>query len=158
MRFKTVALLCVVFAAMLCLSSSVLFAGDCKQVNAKLEGGPILFDPDCDGWDICQEAYLMGTPNGSWWVYLNLDGGYIEWEDGTIINVTESVLQTAHGDIYSVDRAIVAPGAPEGFAQHSTITGGTGRYEGVTGWIVTYFEWVEDYNGRLVGEICWPED
>ncbi len=91
------------------------------------------------------------------WTYLNWDG-FIEWPDGTIINISYSVHETPRGELFFDDRAIVTPNAPEGFALHSNVIGGTGRYEGATGWLAYYLEWAEGNQGLMRGEICYAED
>lgn len=157
---KKSVIVALVVCFVLCLSGGTLVAGKyCKRVNANIETGPILFDPapECEGYDICQAVYLSGTPNGTMWTFLNWDG-FIEWADGTIINVSVSVIETAHGELFLEDRAIFAPDAPEGFALHSNVTGGTGRYEGATGWLAYYLEWAAGNEGIMRGEICVPED
>jgi len=151
----------IAMLVVLCLFASTAVWGEkCKRVNANLFTGPLLFDPapECNGYTLCQAVYLDGTPNGTMWTFMNLPDGFIEWDDGTFINITVSVLETKHGELFFDDRAITAPDAPEGFVLHSNVTGGTGRYEGATGWLAYYLEYLEGNEGIMRGEICYADE
>ena len=149
----------IAMLVVLCLFASTAVWGEkCKRVNATMEAGPILFDPDCDGFDVCQSADLMGTPNGVYTAFLNWDG-IIEVDETTIVNINISTIETNHGELFLDERLIFHTEALNGFAVHSNVTGGTGKYEGAIGWMVSYLEFTEKKStGLLRGEICFPDE
>ena len=158
----------VLVIIVLCFSvSSFVWGETCKQVFANLgEPGPILFDPDCNGWENCRSTDVMGTLNGVITDYSNISE--LIWLDDTVVGLNEAVIETSHGKIYLDVRAIIYWGAPDGGAANANVTGGTGRYEGATGWLA-YVTWAgsedracwlscEDGGGLIRGEICLPDE
>jgi len=77
--------------------------------------------------------------------------------DDTWAFTNYGVFETTQGEVFFRERTIVDFEAPDGRAVHINVLGGTGRYEGATGWMA-YFD---NFAGEFTtwgGEICWPED
>jgi hypothetical protein len=139
--------LCLVF-------STVALGEDCKRINTKgAKPGEVRYAPDCGGYDACQSAELKGTPNGLYTWYANWDTFYPYVDDTTLVFADDAVIETEHGEIFMEERGVIHLYAPDGLVIHANITGGTGRYEGATGW------WGNVGSSRrstLEGEICYP--
>jgi len=140
----------------LCLFANTIALGQtCKRINAKAaKPGSVLYAPDCNGYDTCGSAEVKGTPNGIYTYYANWDSFLVSVDDTTLVFIDDVVIETNHGEIFVEERGVVHLGAPDGYVIHANITGGTGRYEGATGW------WgnVTSYTGKstMSGEICLP--
>jgi hypothetical protein len=137
----------------------MVVAGEkCKRVNiVHQEIGPFIADPaECNGYDFCGSAEVDGTPNGTYTYFGN-------WADSAPVGPdalgfwNDAVLETAHGDLMIEERGIVHLGTSDGFAIHSRIVGGTGKYEGATGWMASFGNLEGDF-ARIAGEICPPEE
>ncbi len=148
-------------AAFLVLS---LFAGvatsgqDCRKVTATFKfHSEFWMDPEiCDGYDFCQYSEIRGTLKGRWWVFGN-------WEDveevagGTAaaFNIV-SIIETNRGTLYTESRELVNYLAADGFVAHEAVTGGTGKYEGATGWLAAWLSF-DPAGGNIGGQICTPD-
>lgn len=143
---------------LLCLLATPVWAEKCKQVTiVHGEFVSYLQGPEnCDGYDGCWAATVRGTPNGLYTTYW-FDANIFQVKGDTIASVQDTIIETQHGDLYMRESLIADYAAPDGFAVHSVIVGGTGQYEGATGWMGGY----GDIAGTLVrngGEICWPDE
>jgi hypothetical protein len=149
----------IVVCVVLCLSAGTVLAGEtCKRVNIAHGGLPVyFFDPeDCNGYDGCGSWEVHGTPNGTYTTYwFNADAVTVGGD--TVAGLQDAILETTHGDLQIRESVIVDWGAPDGFAVHAKIVGGTGKYEGATGWMVSHGNLEGDFL-RYGGEICWPEE
>jgi hypothetical protein len=172
---KLAAVLTVVF----CLLAAVTAADWCRPVHVRT--GPAVYLPPCelDGtlYDICIETPTRGTLNGVWHLYgvvnnwVDFPGpcidscgdaapapmppGYAGIEAGWGLDVYE----TKGGEVWADDAWLFQWGAyffqgKAVFTSVSSITGGTGMYEGATGWIGFVGSEVE--GGVIKGEICTP--
>lgn len=150
----------VLAAVLLLVVGLVATAADanqrCRRVNGNIKTLSELWeDPAvCDGYEFCQYAEVTGTVNGLWWVYGN-------WEDieevaggEGLVNHLVSVMETNRGDVYADDMELGNLNAPDGWVFHHAVTGGTGKYEGATGWLAGWFSW-ETFRGKIGGKICW---
>ena len=148
---------------------STATAGDCRKVIAKL--GPATYLDECsyDGVDYlwCIDTPVTGNLRGTWhylsspednfWVLTVPDGalGIPSWTIWTVWNL--SVFETHKGDIITQDNEIInldvfdTYGALSGMA---FVIGGTGNYEGATGWLG--YVVTEADGGELRGEVCTP--
>jgi hypothetical protein len=138
------------------LATTPAWAEKCKQVT--IAHGKIISwlegPENCDGYDGCVTLEVSGTFNGtlteSWF-----DADAVHVVDATWTFTNYAVIETPHGKIYFLERSIADFAAPNGFAFHANVTGGTGRYEGATGWLGA-FDSFEGGAGRTGGEVCWP--
>lgn len=141
----------------LCLFvTTPVWGENCKRINTKfLRVGEILWDPECNGYDACRSFELKGTPNGVYTFYANFDTMTPYEDETTFVFVDDVVIETEHGEIFAEERVIRHKGAPDGPVIHANITGGTGRYEGATGWYGV-ISWSVGEEGYLDGEMCYP--
>jgi hypothetical protein len=152
-----------------CMATSIVTADDCKKVIANagvaeyFEGCSyngvdyawcldtpvtgnlkgtwhILANPDWNAWELTVPVGIPGIPSWDLWATWNLS--VFETRKGDIITQANEI---AHLDVFFTYGAISGT---------AFITGGTGNYEGATGWI----GWVvtETGGGALRGEICTP--
>jgi hypothetical protein len=69
----------------------------------------------------------------------------------------EAAFETRRGDLYFVERSIINYAALDGYAVIAWVTGGTGRYAGATGWLVSFANQANTYV-RWAGEICYADE
>ena len=66
---------------------------------------------------------------------------------------------TENGETSLIEAGMYNLNSERGFGMSNTIVGGTGIFEGVTGWLAGSFAY---YNpnllGTLMGKICWPDE
>lgn len=145
-------------------SSIAVAEQHCKNIESNVvEISAVFFDPAvCNGYEICQFAVIKGSINGKWWAFWNFDDEEVV-ADGTagVLDI-DDVFETKRGDIYGEERGIINFLAPDGYAAHIAVTGGTGSYVGANGWLtgtlVFGAEIGAPIGGKLVGEICWTGD
>lgn len=156
----------VVFA--LGLAAATAFAGDCKKIIANV--GPSTYLDECsyDGVDYiwCIDAPLTGNLRGTWHFLSAPDWNIWELTVPEVLGIpgwdlwvgwSLTVIETQKGDIIAAENEVInldaynAYGALSGAA---SIVGGTGDYEGATGWfgiVVTEAE-----GGVMRGMVCTP--
>ena len=156
----------MVFA--LCLAASIATAGDCKKIIAKV--GEATYLDECSYGEQeyvwCIDTPVTGNLRGTWHYhgrpdvnYFNLDvpdvlgiGGWNLWLVWSL-----SVFETHKGDIITQENEIFNPTIYDNYGAICGmfyIIGGTGDYEGATGWLG--FVATEAEGGVLMGEICTP--
>ena len=151
------------------LSTPMAMAGDCKPANVNV-GANVYYDyqdypPECtfQGVDYlwCLEAPGNGTLNGTWWYYGSVWDNFVEVLDpmprhpGFWAYYAVSSMITSKGELWMRNTGVMDlenyfgdfPFGTETIA----IVGGTGVYEGATGWLG--FIW-SDYGGVMKGEVC----
>jgi hypothetical protein len=157
----------MVFA--LCLAVSSATAGDCKKIIANVGAATYLDECSYQGEDYvwCIETPVTGNLRGTWHYYSRPDANYFDlavpddalgvpgWNLWVVWSL--SVFETRKGDIITQENEILnldifdSYGALSGMA---FIVGGTGDYEGATGWLG--FVTTEGNGGVLMGEVCTP--
>ena len=151
-----------------CLTVSNATAEDCKKIIAKV--GPVEYLDACsyNGMDYiwCIDSRVKGNLLGTWHIFANPDFNAWELTVPDVLGIPGwdlwatwnlSVFETKHGDVVTAANEIAhldvyfTYGAISGTA---LVVGGTGDYEGATGWV----GWVitEAGGGELRGEICTP--
>ena len=150
---------------MLSLVAATAMAEQCKPVQARL-GEMVFHDPGCmlDGvtyyW--CAERPTLGTLNGTYRFYSApaFNGWDLEVPDEAMgtswwigVSYAISVLETQRGTLFTQEAQVWHWGEVEGWASHFSITGGTGHYDGATGWMASAGSWD---SMALVGELCTP--
>ena len=143
----------------LCWSASSFVWGEkCKEVViGKTHVGPILYGPEnCDGYDGCATSKISGTFSGTLFEAFYEDDFYFVVDD-TYAFTNYGVIETKQGELFFTELSVADFAAPDGFAMHANVTGGTGRYEGATGWMA-YCGNFEGTDIKWVGEVCWPDE
>ena len=140
------------------LATTAVFGEKCKQVVVHhVDVGPILLGPEnCSGYDLCVTSKISGTFNGT----ITEAGNFVDTYylvDAAYAYTMHGVIETKQGEIFFVERSIADYEAPDGFGVHINVLGGSGRYEGATGWMA-YFGNFEGTFNRFGGEVCWPEE
>jgi len=155
-----------IIVLMLSLVAATAMADKCKPVHARL-GEMVFYDPGCmlDGWTYywCAERPVLGTLNGTYRFYSApaFNGwdlvvppdtiGTTGWSIG--VSHVISVLETEKGTLLTQEAQVWHGGELEGWGSHFSITGGTGHYDGATGWMASAGSWD---SMALVGELCTP--
>jgi hypothetical protein len=135
-----------------------VFGEKCKQVTigqTELEyivGGP----ENCDGYDLCASSKLRGTFNGTLLDYA-YDADTYHVDEITYAFRGDGVIETTHGKLFLNQWSITDLAAPDGYAVHINVVGGTGRYEGATGWMA-YFANFANTETTWGGEVCWGDE
>ena len=146
-------------------------------MNSRIGASEYLSNCTYDGtyYQYCIDAPVKGTINGIWH-YLAPPGGnsvtafpdppYSSLQAGWALDVME----TNRGDIYAqenwmfnlsvFDADVFSPNAKalSPAVTISVITGGTGQYEGASGWIGMIFDDSGQWRGFMKGEICTPDE
>ena len=150
---------------LLSLVAATAMAEQCKPVHARL--GEIVFsDPGCILDEVtyfwCAERPTKGTLKGTYRFYSapELNGWDLEvppdalgasWEIG--VSYAISVFETKRGTLFTQETEVWHWGEAEGWGAHYSVTGGTGKYAGATGWMAA----AGSYDSMtLVGELCKP--
>ena len=167
MRRNTLVMLAVVVLFGVASSAT---AQDCRPVFARV-GVATYLDGPCyyngEEYVFCVDTPLKGMLRGTWHFLSKPAWNIFELEvpDGTLgipgwdlwVGWSLSVIETHQGDIIMQENEILNLdayfnyGAISGMAN---IIGGTGRYEGATGWIGVVF--TESQGGVLRGMVCSP--
>ena len=139
----------------------------CMPVNAVWYLTDYLEGPDnCDGYDYCIPGSLTGTPNGEMTFFGNeSDAIWDPFDTGYSINlgVGEERIWTRHGEIFSLSHSVFDFDTAV-WTELLIVTGGTGKYESVTGRMVFHNKLPPSpgkpisFDGpvTLVGSICTP--
>jgi len=110
----------------------------------------------------CAERATKGTFKGTYRFYSapefngwDLEVPFDDMGATWLIGVSHaiSVLETKKGMLFTQEAQVWHAGEEEGWGSHFSITGGTGRYEGATGWMASAGSWDSMV---LVGELCMP--
>ena len=154
-----------ILVLMLSLVAATAVAEQCKPVHSRL-GEMVFYDPGCmlNGvtyyW--CAERPVFGTLNGTYRFYSApaFNGWDLEVPDGAIgaswwigVSYAISVLETKNGTLFTEEAQVWHWGEVEGWGSHFSITGGTGKYDGATGWMASAGSWD---SMALVGKLCTP--
>ena len=150
----------------ICLVTGFAAAGDCKLINTRVGAGSFLGGCSFEGNDyaFCIDSPLAGTFHGTWHYYGPADN-FVEkiaplpdftgfWAGWAL-----DVIETADGEVRGQDAWMInfdayGHGGLGNFVSISFISGGTGVYEGATGWFA--FVGDEVSGGTFTGEICTP--
>jgi len=160
----------------LCLVAGAAVAGECKPVHVRI--GPSTYLDPCEyaGIDFlyCIDAPLRGTFRGTWHYYGEWDNG-VFWPEldaagdpifdpapysGFVAGWALGVIETRRGEVYLQDNylwnfnAISADHVP--FVSAINIKGGSGKYEGASGWLGVIADDSGDWRGFMKGVICTP--
>ena len=163
-------LLSTVLVAILISVASVAVADDCKKIFARVDYGPFVEGCKYDGVEYywCSDSRVRGNLKGTWHLYtspefncfentvpngvLGIDG----WDVWSCWNL--SVFETKHGELITQGNDYVnleSYFTNGSFASTFFVIGGTGKYEGATGWLGNVGDEVSG-KGILRGEICTP--
>jgi hypothetical protein len=157
----TVGLLAVLVVS---LAGTATAQPNCKSVKAHLSDYTAYYEPDaCGGLiPLCRFASVKGTINGNW---ASQGAGY-DFEFPTFGDTSVwrsvSIFETNHGVI---DTMLVGINFWPTYdvvgdwfnSEIHVITGGTGRYEGATGYLLVQLVFLGG-TGEATGQICWPEE
>lgn len=156
----------VVFA--LCLAALSATAGDCKKIIANV--GPATYLDACsyDGVDYiwCIDTPLTGNLRGTWHFLSGPELNYWALTVPEVLGIpgwdlwtgwSLMVIETRKGDLIAAENEVInldafdAYGALSGTAW---IVGGTGDYEGASGWVGMVL--TEEEGGVMRGMVCTP--
>jgi hypothetical protein len=158
-----------ILVLMLSLVAATAMAEQCKPVNGQLGAIDVFLedDPECKLDDMtfyyCIERPTLGTLAGRYRFYSApwLNGwdlrvprkslGGVRWWIG--VSYAISVFETQQGTLFTQETGVWHYDAEVGLANHFNITGGTGHYDGATGWMAAAGT---GYGMTLVGELCTP--
>jgi hypothetical protein len=145
---------------LVCLTASPLAAEDCRPINVRIAGPGVFIGP-CSAlgmdFDFCLDIPLRGTLNGTWHYY-NVDGNGLDIPvdppyPSSSVFWALGAIETNRGDLYLEDITTIHWGVPNAVVAILNITGGTGKYDGATGW----FGAIDDgEHGWVQGEVCTP--
>ena len=149
----------------LALPGTAVSAPRCEKVNAHVsELVDYSADPACTeaGWVACVKARVIGTINGSWVEYDPGFGFELPSFGDTSVWRGESIFETKHGEIFTISAGInfwptYATAGDYFNLEIHAVTGGTGRYEEATGYILLDLAFLAGV-GEATGEICWPDE
>lgn len=165
---KNVIVGCVALA--LCLVTSMAFAGDCKKIIANA-GPSIYLEPYACSYDgvnyiWCIDTPLTGNLRGTWHLMSAPDWNIWELTVPEVLGIpgwdlwvgwSLMVIETHRGDIIAAENEVINLDAYNTYGALSgtaSIVGGTGDFEGATGWfgiVVTEAE-----GGVMRGMVCTP--
>jgi len=160
----------------LCLVAGGAVASECKPVHVRV--GPATYLDPCVYQEIafayCIDTPLRGTFRGTWHYYGELDNG-VYWpplddDDLPLFDPDPysafvagwglGAIVTNKGDVYIQDNylwnlyAISDDHVP--FVSVMSIEGGSGKYEGASGWLGVIADDSGDWSGYMKGVICTP--
>ncbi|MEJ2086348.1 MAG: hypothetical protein P8Y44_11820 [Acidobacteriota bacterium] len=153
------------------LVAGIALADECKPVNARL-GQSVYSTESCMYMGIeflyCAQTPVSGNLKGTWHYYGEEDNGLFWPEDfsdpspysSLLTGWALGVIETKVGSITVQDNFLAnlnnltSDSFP--FVTMLHITGGTGRYDGATGWMGVIADDVRDWRGYMHGEICTP--
>jgi len=153
---------------MLSLVAATAMAEQCKPIHGQLGAVDVFLedDPECklDGMTFywCMERPSLGTlagrkrfiasPAFNGW---DLDVPDADMGTTWVVSITYSfgVFETKKGMLFTEETGVWHGGAAVGWGSHSKITGGTGQYDGATGWMAGAgtMGWM-----TVVGTLCTP--
>jgi len=155
----------------LCLVAGAAFGGECKKIQARYSIDEIFFECTYDSfaYQYCVDAQVQGNLRGIWHVYgapafngwptLTVPNdalGIPGWDAGGFWNL--SVIETKHGELFMRGNDWVNWGAYSAYGAYSStffVIGGTGKFEGATGWLGGGGDEVT-LKGVFFGEVCTP--
>ena len=122
---------------------------------------------DCGYLGYCGEGRLTGTLNGLLLVSgLDSDIHYVYDNSGHTWK-GQATIEMKRGEIFTTTMGVnfygtfFAGGVWTNTESHA-VTGGSGRYEGATGYILMTYEYFPpDFfpaSGEMTGQVCWPEE
>ena len=157
------------FLLALCLAASSATAGECKKIIAGVGASNYYVDCSYNGEDYfhCIDTPVTGNLKGTWRWYSNPeDPNFVELTVPDVLGIGSwdlwvvwslSVIETHKGDIRSQGADLLNVDAYFTYgalSNTSYIIGGTGKYEGATGWLGVVA--TETEGGVLRGEVCTP--
>jgi hypothetical protein len=156
---KTVIFVSAALLALTLATGTAIAEGPCRTVRSNLENiGESIEDPSqCNGYDFCQSVDIRGTLNGTWWIFGNNSGIEVLAEGTALAFYLDGVFSDQHGELLLVDREILNLLAEDGLGFNVAVVGGTGRYEGASGWMTGYATFFP-VGGKIFGEVCWDGD
>lgn len=129
----------------------------CQAIHGRVEIAA--YEPTCgSAIDLCAHAILHGTIKAtSDFVGTSSVPTVDTATTGVVLLTGDNVFHTTDGDFFTKD-AIVLNTAGEGeFTEIDTITGGTGEYEGASGYLIASGTFSAGTGvGTYVGKICRP--
>jgi hypothetical protein len=153
-------------------ASAAMAEPQCQPINVRVGQATSLGTCVFDGteYGVCVDTPLKGTLNGIWHFYG--DGGFVTaFPDPPFSSLFAGwgldAIETNRGAIYAQDNYIwnLSVFGLEGTkaaipaVSLSVITGGTGHYEGATGWFAAiYDDGGGGWRGFIRGEICTPDE
>ena len=159
-RMRLIILVLIVWAVF--MPGAAVAQMKCKTVEVHMSG---YFEDACgEGW--CSEGILIGTFNGLLFGSgLDSDIEYPTFGDSHVWKGTYT-FETNQGEIFTTATGIsywqtfyLGTGTNQ---ETHVITGGTGHYEGASGFLFMYYEFpLPDFfpaTGEMSGQICRPEE
>ena len=141
---------------------------DCKPVNVHMRDYWEYAGSDaCGQKDWCGEARLIGTINGLFFASgMDSDVEYPSFGDSHVWK-GQYTIETKQGEIFTTAVGIQSwetfyIGGVGTNQESHVVTGGTGRYEGATGYLLlNYVFFPPDFfpgTGEMSGQVCWPQE
>jgi hypothetical protein len=129
----------------------------CQAVHGRVEIAA--YEPTCgSAIALCAHAMLHGTIKAT----SDFVGtGAVPTADtpatGVLTLTGDNVFHTTDGDFFTKDAILLNTGGDGEFSEIDTITGGSGEYEGATGYLIASGTFSEGTGvGTYVGKICRP--
>jgi len=149
-----------------CLAAPSATAGDCKKISAGAGASNFYEGCSYDGEDYlwCIDTPVTGNLKGTWRFMSRPDWNAFELTVEDILGIGSwdlwvvwslGVFETNEGDILTQETDLLNVDAYFNYGALSTmsyIIGGTGKYEGATGWLG--YVGTETGGGVLRGEVC----
>ena len=145
-------LICMSIAVTLSILGSNAALAECKQFNGRLTGP--MFESPCGEFELCITTKSTGTLAGE--QVLTFIGNVFDifpTDPLTAGIVSEVVWHTDEGDVFGTDLGVI-DFRTFNFASLTTITGGTGKWEGATGQVILGGN--DAGTTELSGQICTP--
>jgi len=167
------AIILVLIVGALFIAENAVAQTKCKLVNVHMteyteEGG--VETCGVEGW--CGEGNLIGTFNGRLFT-LGLDTETVYPFYDSVFWRGQSTIETKDGEIFAITSGVnlfrtwYTSGVSTAQESHA-VTGGTGRYEGASGYILMNYvfgDWDDESGmfitpstGELTGQVCWPQE
>ncbi len=153
-------LICMSIVVTLSILGSNAALAECKQFNGRLTGP--MFESPCGEFELCITTRSTGTLAGDF--VLSFIGNPVNVCKGKVLDtfptdpltagiVSEVVWHTDEGDVFGTDLGVI-DFRTFNFASLTTITGGTGKWEGATGQVILGGN--DAGTTELSGQICTP--
>ncbi|HKV07185.1 MAG TPA: hypothetical protein VJ725_03540 [Thermoanaerobaculia bacterium] len=129
----------------------------CQAVHGRVEIAA--YEPTCgSAIALCAHAMLHGTIKAT---SDFIGTGAVPTADtpttGVLTLTGDNVFHTTDGDFFTKDAILLNTGGDGEFSEIDTITGGTGEYEGATGYLIASGTFSAGTGvGTYVGKICRP--